>query len=263
MAKVVDSNLATIVPATNLTQQFGFGQFWVRCESDGNRFAVLHATQFVPNPPLAPATFSLRISTLAVVNNAFTVQESVSFLVPGIFGLLTNANPITPLLTSKRTGGGVRGDYAVTFIPRVFFPLRPWVATYRSPVAPITFPGGGGTTRGWGPVGGPVRRATGCGPAKIEVSGTSVPGGSLQLQVTGAGTTGILCGLPASIKLPSCTGCTLGVADPFVLPSSLTMPITFDPALVGATIAFQGYDLGSGTCLGGLALTDTIDVTLR
>ena len=44
-------------------------------------------------------------------------------------------------------------------------------------------------------------------------------------------------------------------------PYSLAIPA--NPAFVGATLAFQGFTLTGGTCLGTFSLSDTLDISLR
>ena len=44
-------------------------------------------------------------------------------------------------------------------------------------------------------------------------------------------------------------------------PYSLAIPP--NPVFDGALLAFQGFTLTAGTCLGSIGISDTIDVTLR
>lgn len=236
MAKVVDSSigtLGTIVPTTNLTQGFGLGWLWVRVDSDGCRFAVTSGAGTSRGNEVAS------VATLAVVNGGLVLHESPRRL--GSFSSLSGV----PMIASKRSGGGRRGDYGIAFIDRGTTPASTWFSTYQGYSA-----------------GGVTRRPTGCGSAVIRLDGTPILGETFTVSTGGTGTFGSIVGLPADVALPFCPGCTLGV-DGATARSFLSLTIACDPALVGVTLAFQAYDLGVGPCLGSVSLSDTLDVCVR
>lgn len=111
-----------------------------------------------------------------------------------------------------------------------------------------------------------VVRQTGCGTLFLGVSGSPSLGSNFVVSLSGSAsytTKGILVGRPIQVAVPGCGSCVVGV-DGFVETStSLPLTVPCDAALFGVVIAFQGFGLGGGTCLGTLGLSNTYDVSLR
>jgi hypothetical protein len=110
-------------------------------------------------------------------------------------------------------------------------------------------------------------RASGNGEMQMYFSGVPAIGQSFTLTLsTNTFVSGLVAGFPATIAIPGdpCSPAYLGV-DGFVVMGGDTysLAIPANPAFVGAPLAFQGFDLVSGTCLGSIAISDTIDVTLQ
>ena len=104
------------------------------------------------------------------------------------------------------------------------------------------------------------RRATGCGGLSITPSGDPSRG---QLATYTLGTSagaGFLFGAPVSWPLPMCVPCVLGVDSFLTLGGNpLRLDIPNNASLLDIVFAVQGFALGSGPCLGAVALSDTID----
>ncbi|HLU40720.1 MAG TPA: hypothetical protein VK081_15150, partial [Planctomycetota bacterium] len=104
-------------------------------------------------------------------------------------------------------------------------------------------------------------RPTGCAGLEVTPASTPAIGHSIAFNLNRGGVVGMLLGLPAHVPLP-CASCALGVADPLLLPGT-TLPIPPFPNLVGAVVAVQCFHVGTGTCFGNLALSNTVDVTIQ
>lgn len=112
--------------------------------------------------------------------------------------------------------------------------------------------------------GGVVTRATGCGGLTITASGVPAIGHPLSIALPNrSGISGFFVGLPVSIALAGCNPCVLGADGAVIQLASTTLQVPSDAALVGGTVAIQGFDTGSPACLGLVRLSDTLDVTLR
>lgn len=108
-------------------------------------------------------------------------------------------------------------------------------------------------------------RANGCGPLSWSLHGEGAIGEVVSLQLLNtAGLCGWAFGAPISVALGFCPGCTQGTTADVVLGGGvLQWRIPRDPHLVGMTFALQGFDFAAGTCLGSLALSHTVDLTIR
>jgi hypothetical protein len=234
-ATVVDRNLASVVPATNLSILLAQSDIYTPAiESDGARFVLAYASGV---PVFA--------TTLGVLGASFVVQEAPVQVGSGHDGLEVN-------IAARASAGGSNTGYGIVFTDRI-----PALDT----IVFATYEGHG--------QGGYFIRATGCGGLGIQASGRALLGRTTTITLTGTGQdlVGMLLGLPIP-ALPICPGCSLGVnlAGPLVnLPnvSVLNLPIPSNHAYVGSTIAVQGYALGSGTCLGLLRLGNTLDITIQ
>lgn len=249
MAAVVSAQLVRIVVPKNLSTLFGFGGFWGRVESDGCRFVVTHGH-------VAGGSNPLQVATLAVHDN-FAGGELLLHDAQTIAHTSPPNTPIaasSPMLVSKRAGGGLANDYGIVFLNHDAPPARVNVSTYqgRTPGTPFT------------------TRPTGCGGLSISVSGRPFLGETVRFPLAnfGGDLFGELLGTPGP-TLPLCSaGCGFGLdlAGPVVnFPNNrlLTLVLPCRLELVGAQLAVQGYALGSGSCLGLLRFTDTVDFTIR
>ncbi len=108
-------------------------------------------------------------------------------------------------------------------------------------------------------------RSTTCGTAaNFTVLGAPYLGGNVYAaHAIAGGIRGYVFGTPDSLPIGPCPGCTLGVQGTLVLLDPLTIQIPNQPTLVGQTFAMQGFEFGSGTCLGAISLSDTLDFTVR
>lgn len=108
-------------------------------------------------------------------------------------------------------------------------------------------------------------RANGCGALSWSVHGEGAIGEVVSLQLLNtAGLCGWAFGAPISVPLGFCPGCTQGTTADVVLGGGvLQWQIPRDPYFVGTTFALQGFDFAAGTCLGSLALSHTVDLTIR
>lgn len=230
MGRLLSPQLANMTYPTDLTASLGVPPFWVQAESDGTRIALLTGGA------------GLAVGTVALVGNTFTLQETPQPLV---------GTASWPRLVAKRSTGGPRTAYAITYIDEAPAVDQVMFARYE----------------GRSPNGGTATRTTGCGPLQLTVGGTSAIGHVLQFTLGGTSQpTGFLFGLPAPAT-PLCANCTLGLAaNGPIVPTfpATTMGVTIPPvpALVGATFAVQGLAVSNGGCLGLLQLSQTIDFTI-
>ncbi|MFO1052700.1 MAG: hypothetical protein U1F36_10845 [Planctomycetota bacterium] len=113
-------------------------------------------------------------------------------------------------------------------------------------------------------LGGFTARATGCGGLTIQGSGVPAIGHAITVQLTNSGgLAGFLVGVPVRVALAACPGCTLGADGTAFQITSLQLTIPCNAALVGTTVAFQGFDTVSPSCLGLVRLSDTLDLRMR
>jgi hypothetical protein len=113
-------------------------------------------------------------------------------------------------------------------------------------------------------------RSTGCGGIGLSTSGagTSGLGDSFTLQHTATqGFLGFVVGLPVDQPIGPCPGCRQGAQGNTLFAPSYSFTIPRNPAFVGLTLAFQGFQIDMpgfpGACLGQVNLTDTLDATIR
>jgi hypothetical protein len=216
----------------NFTQQFGLGGFWVRPETDGIRFVLLAGAA------------SISVSSYALLGTQFVQVEGPQDL-PGV--------PSFPAITAQRTGGGRFSDYAIAYVDNVPDPNRISVSTFQ----------------GVAPVGGLTRRQLGCAGLGIDVGNRQFLGEPLFASLSNAGTdvTGILLGAPTAAST-LCGTCRIGVDlnGPllhFVNTQAASVPVPADPLLIGTRVSVMGYGIGSGPCIGGFRVSDTIDIVIR
>ncbi|MBL8724411.1 MAG: hypothetical protein JNK49_10220 [Planctomycetes bacterium] len=108
-------------------------------------------------------------------------------------------------------------------------------------------------------------RPTGCGNVTLaRTSGLGSVGETTQFQVAGAPSLlGVLVGLPATQWTPACPSCTMGVDGSALLGDTYNLTLPGSAVFAGITLSVQGFAFSGGPCLGSVALSDTIDLTLR
>jgi hypothetical protein len=230
-ARLLSAQFVNQIPPVNLTQAFGLGGFWVRAESDGNRFAVLNGAA------------GISVATLAYTGSALVLQEAPQPLPTA---------PAYARLCSKRSGGGSVTDYGIAFIDTNWAPDRIGVSAYRGHTP------GAETTR----------RVMGCGNLQITATGRPFLGESLLFQLANVGfdIPGFAFGMPVPATNVLCAPCPIGVSlngVTVLLGASLSITIPTSIALVDYTAAVQGLAFGSGPCVASLRFADTIDFSVR
>lgn len=201
------------IPVTNLTQTLSPPGSYVKCDSDGCRFAIACG---VGN----------RLTTLALAGSQLVMQEPLQIL-PGL--------PACVRLISKRSGGGQRTDYGVVDEDRSY---NPYLTVMHS-------------DRGHAPGGDPVRRVMACSGLHIDFAGRSFLGEAMTFTLTNPGSDipGFVFGAPMPAAALPCAQCPIGVnVSAAVLPvgANSPVPIVCNASLVGARFSVQGLGLGSG-----------------
>jgi hypothetical protein len=104
----------------------------------------------------------------------------------------------------------------------------------------------------------------GCGTLGITASGSPSPHGRVNFALSAPfHTGGIAMGMPADYLLPGCSGCRVGVMDISMLMNPTDFDIPPSQALIGMTVAVQGWAPTGGTCYGSLALSGLITLTVQ
>lgn len=220
------------ISAVNLTQTFGLPGFWVRPESDGNRFAVLTGAA------------TIGVTTLAFTGSALVVHDGFDAL-PG--------TPQYPRICSQRSGGGQRTDYGIAYIDIGPTPDHINASAYGGYVS--------------GPTG-IYRRVMACQGLSISSSGRAFLGESMQFSLGnyGADIPGFAFGNTAPATTLLCAQCPFGVlfnTAILVVGPSLTINVPTTANLVGFAGSLQGFALGSGPCVATLHFSDTLDFVVR
>lgn len=227
----VGPGLGSLMPPVDLTASLGLQPLWVRCESDGSRFAVLGGG------------VGIGIATIAPLGNTFVLHEDAQYL---------SGVPSFPRLASRHASGGAAGGYGVVHLDVQATPTNVRITTYdgHSPLAAL------------------AQRPNGCGTLSSTASGQPVLGGVLTFTVGGGGAAveGYLFGMPGP-DLPLCAGCTLGLdpnapITPLLVPGAFAVPIPSDASLVGANVAVQTFVLQATGCFALLQLGPTWDFTI-
>ena len=207
-------------------------------DSDGTRFAVAFSYDYSPtDEDVWVSTFARSPVGTLVAHEAW---ESL-----GTSTLVEDQ----PAICSRRTGSGEAGRYLVGYrrSDATSWVLRAGI--YEGLTA--------GTIIG---------RGTACGSVSMTVNGTAglaMPVSFALQGVTGVG--GFLAGSPASVVVPGCVACTVGTTmDVIVAGSNWTLVVPNHTAIVGLTLAVQGFQLAaSGPCLSQIHATNTFDITIR
>lgn len=229
---LVDERM-TPVGFLDLTGAFGLGAYWVHCESDGCRFAVTSGAA------------TITVATLGFQGSSFVLHEAPQAL---------TGTPSYPRLCSKRSGNGRNTAYAIAWVDESPSPDVVRVTTYSGRQPGATF----------------QRRVMGCSTLRIDAAGLAFLGetATFSLQNAGSNIAGLLLGLPVAASTALCSACPLGVdllgpTVVFAPTGTLHLRIPCTAGLVGATLAIQGFEIGSGPCVLGMRFTDTIDFTIR
>ena len=222
----------------------GFAAAWPQLlpaiDSDGYRFAVAYGEIYGGSG----ADFDVRVSTVGYDHgaNLLVVNESRA-------AVATSSNyESEPSLASAWSGGGGPVQYGMT--------LQSFVAsTNVSTVLATVYRG-----HSSGPL--PSTRSTSCGTLGISLSDIPALGRVLSFAQSDTGPfSGFVIGTPAAVPLPFCPGCTVGADGPLVAnPFAIYVPL--DLSLLGLSLSCQAWSAYSGTCLGAIALSDTIDFTI-
>jgi hypothetical protein len=222
----------------------GFAAAWPQLlpaiDCDGYRFAVAYGEIYNGSG----ADFDVRVSTVGYdhVANVLVVNESRAAVAT------SSSYEGQPALASAWSGGGGSVQYGLT--------LQSFVAASNTSTVHATIYRGHAS----GPL--PSLRATACGTLGISVTDLPALGRVLSFAQSDTGPfTGFVIGTPASVPLPFCPGCTVGADGPLVA-NPLAIYVPLDLSLVGLSLSCQAWSAYSGTCLGAIALSDTIDFTI-
>lgn len=208
-------------------------------DTDGTRFAVAFTERW------APADFDTRMSLFAwqPQGAGLTPHESRVAL------RSTVSDDQRARVFACASGAGNGPGYAVVHLtdfgwPRVYPELLRYdgVAT-----------------------GGTASRRTGCFGLTIAASGAPAIGHDVAFGfVAGPTGHGFVLGIPISVSLGCTAGCLLGNSALVVaFGPTLDLSIPADADLIGAVIGVQGFSLAGSACLGTLALSNTLDVTVQ
>lgn len=235
LATVFGSHSSMWVPATVVVDGGSRGLRSPVVDSDGCRFALAYVLEYTATDD------DVHVRTFAVDGSTLAQHDS------DVVSNFTDHDELSPAIASRRSGGGER--------------MRHGTAWLHDDGASTVVRIQGYEARGSGGVG---TRTTGCGNVTLSSSGTPALGVQLAFQVGGSGSLfGILYGAPASLPIPGCAGCTLGVDGLIHADADLSLTVPCTPSLYGGVMSFQGFSLGGGSCLGAIGLSNTIDVTVR
>lgn len=106
--------------------------------------------------------------------------------------------------------------------------------------------------------GGFTTLTTGCGGINITASGR--PGLGEHIQVAALANVLLIGAINPAWNTPICNGttCRLGVLDFVQAPPAIDVDVPCSAVLLGGRIGFQGVAVGSGSCFGGVLVTDTV-----
>jgi hypothetical protein len=220
----------------DFTAQFGvIGGSWMRVESDGVRFVVASKGFFAGE---------IKLQTLAWTGGGLLLHDGPA-----------NVQGTEPVeLAACRSSGGPVGFYGVGFLQGFAPQQAPALARYG----------------GYSPGPGVGVLPTACSPLVIESAGFPALGATMVFTLSnfGGDLPGFAFGGAATIPIPVCPTCSLGLRFdlpivPILVTSQVGIAIPTTIGLVGESFAMQGFSLGSGTCLGGFAFSDTITFTIR
>jgi hypothetical protein len=209
-------------------------------DADGVRFAIAYSEVWGGTG----SDFDVRATTLAYdpSNNSLVAHESRAPIAT------STSYEGYPALASVASGGGGTTFHGLSL-------HRVSAANGFYEVAAIGY-----RAHSSGPV--PTVRSTACSGLSIALTDVPSLGRTAYFTQGNSGPlSGFVIGTPVSVPLPFCPGCTVGVDGPIV-GNPLGLPIPLQPSLVGLALACQAWSAYSGTCLGVIALSDTIDFTI-
>lgn len=243
VVSIGDGNQAVLHEVDLQLLEGAFAQNWAQLrpavDCDGYRFAVAYQEQFsgagndwdtlVSTIAIDPATSFVTVSETRAVLGGSTIVEWV------------------PAIASCWSGGGGSMQYGI------MFENDDLLGNYS--VLGAIYNG-----HSSGPM--PSTRATSCGSLSISLTDTPALGRTIVFQQSDSGPfTGFVFGFPTTVPISACPGCVLGVNGSTVMnPFGITMPT--HPSFLGVPFACQAWSFYSGTCLGSIALSDTIDFTV-
>lgn len=234
-AVVYEPTTQVVVTNQNLTT-VGIGPFWLRMRSDGVRFACTSS----------PDGARIELATLAYDQaNDTWIRQDGPYALPGA--------PHAPAMATRASAGGAVAECACVYVDTSVFGGRNKLTLYRAH-APGTVFGFAGT---------------GCNGLSIGFTDYPLLGTTIGFPVSGHGTD-LACvafGEPLANPVALCGSCQIGLRldmpMQFFVTDQLNVSIPDRPALVGSTFGVQSFALGSGPCLSGLTLGDTLWVTIR
>lgn len=207
-------------------------------DCDGTRYVL--AMQKTQGPTQNDVDFALFANTGGALN---TQQWSGG----------STTNDVAPCVVARRSGGGGERSFGVAWVENLTSTSSRVVASaYDGIQAGPQF----------------ANRFTGCGGLGFLSGGGTVLGDSIDVQLaSNVGLLGWVVGLPVDVPLPICPGCRQGADGSVVLGASYTFAVPRNPAFVGITLAFQGFQFlpspGNGACLSQINLSHTLDATIR
>jgi len=238
---VIDTD-GNVLTSANLSLLANTGQAVEPCvDCDGARFAVGYGLN--PGATCCNDT-SASLFAYDPLANQVLVQESGAVL-----GATTNEEQEVSVASTYSSSGQRDPRVAFTYLTYLAHSVIVEVVSYDG-----LAPGG---------IGG---RASGNGEMQMSFSGSPAIGQSFTMTLsTNSVLSGVIAGFPATIPIPGdpCPGAYLGVDGFVVMGNPYSLAVPANPAFVGIQLAFQGFDLTGGTCLGSIAISDTIDVTLQ
>jgi hypothetical protein len=221
---------ATGIPLVSSTLDRG----WPVADSDGCRFALAHTSVF------SPSDIDVRVNTFAFHNNQLVLQDVAT-------PATASDREISPSLCAA-VGAGYN-LYGMAWIHQSGGSWAVECQRYRGVAT-----------------GGVVSRPTGCGGLTIQATSTVALGETCTIAIGHpTGVTGFVGGTPMSAPIAPCPACTQGATGFTLLGTSLSLTVPAKVELVGMTVAVQGFSFTAGgqPCLGQIAFSNTLDLTVQ
>lgn len=237
---VFDRDLFNIVPSTLIhsgSRNSGAGAVHgLSVDSDGVRFAMASSIAVsASDDDVLVRTFAVNGGTLVTHDEATAASGS--------------ERAISPVVVALRGGWGPALRFGLAWITRD---------------AASTHGIGYGRYNGMGAGASSFVRNTGCGNVFVNHTGITALGQDVTVYVVGSGQVlAMIVGSPAQVPVPGCNGCVLGVDGSVLSGSSLPLTVPHDAAFFGGVVSIQGVGIGTGPCLSGISLSNTIDLIVR
>ncbi|MEZ5965628.1 MAG: hypothetical protein R3F56_17470 [Planctomycetota bacterium] len=240
-----DQTSAAVSPVTNLHtleggSHIGWDQYRPRVASDGCRFVVTYGEDYQDTGDLDVRATALH--ALPTGGASWTL------------GITENRVQVAYRSTVE-TGGAVCSHFEVhdpttPGSARYCFAWSDANGTSNNEIRAQLYDG----VRG----GGFSTLATGCGGVNITYSGR--PGLGEHIQVAALANVLLIGSINPAWNVPICSGttCRLGVVDFVQAPPAVDLDVPCSAVLLGGQVGFQGVAVGSGTCFGGVLLSDTV-----